>query len=120
MLESFFHLFVDISIGLTKVTASLGMAKDDIFHTGINQHVRRDLSGVCTFLLEVHVLSTNLDVAAFDSLNNRYDIDSRYAEYYVCILGSYQRFQGLNQSNCLTRSHIHFPVACDNFLSCHD
>ena len=61
------------------------MAHDHILHTGIHQHVRRDLSGIRALVLEIQVLSAHLDVGSLYRIHHRYDIDGRYAEYHIHI-----------------------------------
>ena len=70
----------------------LSVSENNIFNTCIYKHVRRNLTCVSSTLLEIHVLSSNLDVCSFCSLYNWYDIDSRYAEYYVYFFVSYKWF----------------------------
>ena len=92
MLESFEHFFVNVFVCLTEILSSLGMSKYYILNACIYEHSRSDLTCVSTFLLKVHVLSTNLDVCSFSCLNNRDDVDSRYAEYYVNFIVNNKRF----------------------------
>ena len=92
MLESFEHFFVNVLVCLTEVLSSLGVSKYNVLNACIYEHSRSDLTCVSAFLLEVHVLSTNLDVRTFSCLNNRNDVDSRYAEYYVNFIVNNKRF----------------------------
>jgi len=50
------------------------MSDDDILYTDIGKHSRSDLSCVCTLILKVHVLSTNLNVGSLCCFHNRYNL----------------------------------------------
>ena len=52
------------------------MSKDYVLNACVCQHVRGNLACVSALLLEVHVLSANLDVGALGSLYYRDDVDS--------------------------------------------
>ena len=86
MLESLKNLLVHGLIGLSEILSSLGMSDDDIFHARIGQHVRSDLAGIGALLLEIHILSADLDVASLCSLYSRNDVDGRHAEYHVSLI----------------------------------
>ena len=62
------------------------MSDNHIFYAGICQHVRGDLACVRALLLEIHILSANLDICSLACLYDRNDVDSRYAEYNVRFL----------------------------------
>ena len=69
-----------------------GVAKYNVFHASVCQHSRGDFACESTFLLKIHIFSTNLDVGAFCSLYNRDDIDGRYAENNVNVVICHQWF----------------------------
>ena len=104
-------------IGLCKVFSSLRMSDDYVLNACICQHVRGDFSGVSTLFLEVHILSTHLNVCALASLYNRDNVDCRNAENNINFLIGYQRLQCLYQCYCFTGSHIHLPVSGNNLFS---
>ena len=83
MLESFKHFFVNVFVCLTEVFSSLGMSKYYVLNACVYEHSRSDLACISTFLLEVHVLSTNLDVCSFCCFHNRNDVDCWYTEYNI-------------------------------------
>ena len=89
MLKCFEHFLVYSFACLSEVLSSLRVSENYVFNTSVCKHVRGNLACESTFLLEVHVLSTNLDVGAFCSLNYRKNINSRYAEYYVNVIVCY-------------------------------
>ena len=68
------------------------MSENNVLHAGVYEHCRRDLSCVCSALLKVHILSAYLDVCSLYRLNDRYDVDRRYAEHYVHFLVCNERF----------------------------
>ena len=92
VLESFQHFFVYGLAGLCEVFSSLRVAKYNVFHASVCQHSRGDFACESTFLLKIHIFSTNLDVGAFCSLYNRDDIDGRYTENNVNVVICYQWF----------------------------
>ena len=66
------------------------MSKDNVLNACIYQHLSRDLTGVSTLLLEIHILSTNLNVGSLNSLYNRYDVDRRNAVYNIYAVRSHK------------------------------
>ena len=72
------------------------MSQNNVFNACIYQHIRGDFTCVGTFLFEVHIFSTNLDVCSFCSFYYRNDVDSRYAKYYINFIIFYQWFQSFN------------------------
>ena len=93
MLKSFQHFLVNVFVCLAEILSSLRMSENNVFNACVCKHVRGDLACVSAFFLEVHVLSANLDIGSLCRFNNRNDIDSRNAEYYVNFVILYQRFQ---------------------------
>ena len=49
----------------------------------VHKHIRRNLTCVCAALLEIHILCSNLDIASLSCLDNRNNVNCRYAEYNV-------------------------------------
>ena len=90
MLDSLENLLVNGLVGLSKLLSSLGMTDDNVLNACIYQHSGRNLAGESTLLLEVHVLSTDVDVAALSSFHSRDDVDSGYAEYYIYFIIYYE------------------------------
>ena len=95
------------------------MTENYIFNTCIYKHIRRNFACISSAFLKIHILSTNLDIGSFCSLYNRYNVDSRYTEYYINFLVRNERLQLFYKCYCLAWSLIHFPVSCNNFFSCH-
>ena len=83
VLECFEDFLIYIFICLAKVISSLRVSENYIFNACIYKHSRRNLACVSSALLEIHILSSDLDVCSFCCLDNRNNIDSRYTEYYV-------------------------------------
>ena len=71
------------------------MSDDDILNACIQKHRSRDLSCVCSLVLDVEVLSANCYVGTLNSFYNRYDIDCRYAIYNIYIRIYYEIFQSI-------------------------
>ena len=120
MLEGLQHLLVHGLISLSKVLSPLGMSDDDILNACIHQHCRRNLAGISSLLLEVHVLGTDVDVGALGRLHGRDDVNGGHTEHYVHLIVHYKGLQCINQLYRLTGSHVHLPVAGNDLLSCHD
>ena len=119
MLKRLQHLLIYSLAGLCKVLSSLGMSKNHVFYACVGQHGRRDLAGVRTLLLKIHILGADLNIGTLRCFHRRNDVNRRHAEYHICIIRSYQRFQRIDQLHCLRRSHVHLPVTCNNLFSCH-
>jgi len=120
VLKCFQYLLIDRLIGLCKVFSALGMSDNHVFNACIGQHIRGNLAGVSTFLLEIHIFSADCDVGSLARFYNRDNINRRYAEYNVYIFRNNEWLQKLYQSYCLRRRHVHFPVACYDLSSSHD
>ena len=87
MLKCFKHFLFTVSLVSVKYFSSLRVSENYVFNTSVCKHVRGNLACESTFLLEVHVLSTNLDVGAFCSpcqLQEEYRCHN--AEYYVNVI----------------------------------
>ena len=91
MLKSFENLLINGLIRFCKILSSFRMSNDNVFNTNISKHVRSDFSGVSTFLLIIHIFSTDFDVASLSSFNSGDDINCRHTEYYVSIFCCYKR-----------------------------
>ena len=111
MLKSLEDLLVDRLVCLCEVLTSLGMADDDVLNACVHKHSRGDLACKCTALLEIHVLSSDLDVGALCCLNCSRDINRRYAEKNIYCIACACLDHLRDKSLCLRRSFIHFPVA---------
>ena len=77
MLKCLQNLLVEEGVILLEVVSSLGVADDDIAHAGVHKHGGSNLSGIGPLLLDVHVLSADLDIGPLDRLDDRDDIHRR-------------------------------------------
>ena len=119
MLKCLQNLLVQELICLIEVLTSLGMSDDDPLAARIDKHVRGNLTGEGSLLLDIHILSADRDVRPLHSLDNRDNINCRYAVNNIGVSSGNKRLQGLHQSLRLGRSHVHLPVAGNNLLSSH-
>ncbi len=90
MLKRLGYLLVEESVIFLEIIATLGMSDDNIFHTRIHEHCRRDLACERALFLDIHILSADFHVCALNCLHNRNDIDRRHAVYDVNIIRLYQ------------------------------
>ena len=90
MLESFENFLVDSLIGFSKIFSSFGMSDDNIFYAYISEHIRSDLSGICTLFFIVHIFSADFNIASLSCFNGRDDIDCGHTENNICIFGCHE------------------------------
>ena len=100
-----------------EIASSLGVSHNNIFYTGIYQHISGDFSGIGSLILKVEVLRSNRDSCALYLLHYCRNVNGRDTEDHVHLICIGNRNQGITESLCLRNCHIHLPVSGNNFFS---
>ena len=93
MLKRLQNLLVQELICLIEVLTSLGVSDDDPLAACIDKHVRGNLTSEGSLLLDIHILSANRDICSLHSLDDRDNINCRYAVNNIGISPGNKRLQ---------------------------
>ena len=93
------------------------MADDDVLYAVFFEHCRGDLARVSAFFGEMHVLSAQRDVGAFQRLGHCGNIREGNADDNVAFRVRDQGFELVDESDALCRRIVHFPVTCNDSFS---
>ena len=125
-IKSLASLLANKLIGLVVVLTTLGVANHHVAASKLGQHLRGDLTGECTIIVDRDVLCTVLDLKII-SVNNglhgtkigerrdHQDLATRVVKVVI------RKFHGqaLNQVICLEVIEVHLPVTCHQRGTCH-
>jgi hypothetical protein len=108
-------LLVDRFVGLAEVGPLFGVADDDEVDTDLLQHVGADLAGEGTLVFPVHVLRSELDIAALDDFGDRgqREVGRRDGNDHLSDVARGGHHCG-RQLDGFGNRLVHFPVAGDN------
>ena len=87
------------------------MAEHDVFHAHFLQHIGGDFTSERAGFLEMAVLRAHLDICACCGLEGNLQIDKRDADHNAAAGVCNEGLELLDQSFCLGRRFIHFPVS---------
>ncbi|MNV54376.1 hypothetical protein D3C71_1465670 [compost metagenome] len=113
------HLLVHDFVRFAEISAALGVAENDIIHTQILQHHAADFTGERAAVLEMQVLSADLDGCAFSQFGQNRQIGERRANYglHAC---HFSLALNLGKEAFGFRNSLeHFPVASNDWCSTH-
>ena len=93
------------------------MTDDYILHAHFLEHISGNFTGECATLLEVAVLSADLDIGTLGQLQCGFQIGVRNANDYTAGLVSSNGLECVDQLSSLCSVLVHLPVTGNNCLS---
>ena len=102
-------------IRLTEQLPSFRVSHESVTSTYTSCHFRRNLTRERSTILPVNILDTKLNswisvlalISSYKRNGRRKNQDLIISDYFI-------NFKGTKKGTSLFRSHMHFPVSCDN------
>ena len=118
-LEGEFHLLDQLLVGLAVVLAALGVSEDGPLAADGLQHIHGDLTRVGALHVVGAVLGGEFHLGAFELLAAAAEVGERRGDDEADALRDFRGAcrHGLGQFDTIRSGRIHFPVACNDFLS---
>ena len=115
--------FADQFVRFKMIGTAFGMADDDIRATQVFEHQRADVAGMGAFFGKMDILRAEGNLGAAQGFFDRSQQRERRTDQKFAVgLAECLDFlsNALSQSNAVFQKAVHFPVACNEFFSCHN